>query len=206
MKKYVYYNKNYYYTTDGCNSFEKTKRNPGSDFISENNGDIIVKFKLIDHFGYEQSEELIKTFENIRKDINDVYKTNNKGSIACDGYGHSFEVLAIATLFKKPFKQVINENLIIGFDDGKVDAIIKENGVFKCFQIKLFEKVSTQDCNIMKDNINEYVRTESITFNNSKDLLEYCQNELLDNFNIDFLTISNEKEGTVNKNSISIIR
>lgn len=71
---------------------------------------------------------------------------------------------------------------------------------------KLFEKVSTQDCNIMKDNINEYVRTESITSNNSKDLLEYCQNELLGNFNIEFLTISNEKEGTVNKNSISIIR
>lgn len=83
---------------------------------------------------------MIKTFENIRKDINDVYKTNNKGSIACDGYGHSFEVLAIATLFKKPFKQVINENLIIGFDDGKVDAIIKENGVFKCFQINYLKK------------------------------------------------------------------
>ena len=123
MKKYVYYNKNYYYTNDGWNSFEKTKRNPGSDFISESNGDIIVKFKLIYHFGHEQSEELIKTFENIRKDINDVYKTKNKGSIACDGYGHSFEVLAIATLFKKPFKQVINENLIIGSDDGKVDAM-----------------------------------------------------------------------------------
>ena len=206
MKRYVFYNKNYYYTDDNWSSFNKTKTNPGSDYISESNGDIIVRFKLIDHFGYEQGEELLKTFENIRKDINDVYKKNNKGIIACDGYGHSFEVLAIATLYKKPFKQVINENLIIGSDDGKVDAIIKENGVFKCFQIKLFEKVSTQDYNTMKTNLEEYVRIKNITSNNSKDLLEYCQSKLVGNYNTEFLTISNEKEGTVNKNSINIIR
>lgn len=101
---------------------------------------------------------------------------------------------------------MINENIIIGSDAGKVDAIIKENGVFKCFQIKLFEKVSTQDCNIMKYNMNKYVSTKSITSNNPRDLLEYCQSELVGNFNIEFITISNEKEGTLNKNSISIIR
>lgn len=206
MKKYVYYNNNYYYTNDDWNSFEKTKRNPGNDYLNENNRDIIVKFKLIDHFGYEQGVELVKTFENIRKDINDMYKKNNKGPIYCDGYGHSFEVLAIATLFKKTFKEVINENLIIGSDDGKVDAIIKESDVFKCFQIKLFEKVSSQDSSIMRDNINEYVRTKNITSNNSKDLLEYCQSKLVGKFNIEFLTISNDREGTVNKNSINIIR
>lgn len=79
MKKYVYYNNNYY-TTDGWNSFEKQK-NPGSDFISESNGDIIVKLKLIDHFGYEQGEELVKTFEILEKILTMCIKRRIKAQL-----------------------------------------------------------------------------------------------------------------------------
>ena len=69
MKKYVYYNRNYYFTNDNWESYLKSKSIPGIDYISEANRDIIVKFKLIDCFGIEQAEELVRTLENIRKNI-----------------------------------------------------------------------------------------------------------------------------------------
>lgn len=162
-----------------------------SEAMVENNEDIKYKIKLEIMYGKDMSKMIINELDKIRniyKKMNIIY---NK-----DGYGTSLEVFAIAILHNYEYEQVIRENIVVGSEDGKVDAIVFLTDKTIVYQIKN-DHISENVIEEARKNINSYLTHRVINKKNTTDLLAYCKEhkkELREN-PIEYWTISTNGTG-----------
>lgn len=196
MQKYFRYIHNKYVVSEDNWKNYTIETSVKSEAIVENDEDIKYKVKLEIDFGKDISKMIIYELEKIRfiyKRMGIEYKK--------DGYGTSLEVFAIAVLYNYEYEQVIQENIVIGSEDGKVDAVVFLKEKTKIYQIKnaiIPENVIEE----ARKNINSYLMRGNIGKKNTKDLLNYCKEhkrELREN-SIEYWTISTNGTG----NNISI--
>ena len=162
-----------------------------SEAVVENNEDIKYKIKLEIMYGKDMSKMIIHELDKIRniyKKINIIY---NK-----DGYGTSLEVFAIAILHNYEYEQVIRKNIVIGSEDGKVDAIVFLKDKTIIYQIKN-DHIPENVIEEARKNINSYLNYRVIKKKNTKDLLAYCKehNKELRENPIEYWTISTNGTG-----------
>lgn len=196
MQKYFRYIHNKYVVSEDNWKNFTIEPSIKSDAIVENNEDIKYKIKLEINHGKDISKMIIHELDKIRN----IYKGMGF-DYKKDGYGTSLEVFAIAVLYNYEYEQVIQENIVIGSEDGKVDAVVFLKEKTKIYQIKndiIPENVIEE----ARKNINLYLSRGSIGKKNTKDLLSYCKEhrrELREN-SIEYWTISTNGTG----NNISI--
>ena len=106
-------------SNDKWKTFQRIVGFPKGVFTEVKDIDLIYRIKLIDILGCKKGKIIINELEKVRK----LYKKIEKKQIINDGYGHAFEIFAIATIFNLEYKDVIRNYSIKGNNDGKIDAI-----------------------------------------------------------------------------------
>lgn len=131
---------------------------------------IISDFEYINKLLKEQYEKLNLTYP-------EQYHLNDE-ELNDDGYGHAYEVFALATELNKPYQQTIDENIIIGSDDGKVDGLVVDtsdanNDIFSFYQVKI-SNMKVQDFQVFLSNTYKIIRKQPIA--DASDLVYVIEN------------------------------
>lgn len=166
MVKYIRYKDHKTLYTDDNWKTIKVAQNESPEGKEEANQDITTEVKLRYNLGEGEAKVIINEFENIRKTF-DLPKK--------DGYGHSFEIFSIATLYNIDYDVTYNNYIIKGQEDGKIDAIYWKDGAgITVYQIKL-DNFNSSDLPLMKSNLNEFIKSGNITSDSSSYLLKFCK-------------------------------
>lgn len=142
------------------------KKTPGSEYLLEDNRDTITEILLKIEYGSKFGNIIINEFKKINKIY---YDLKNKSLNDLEGYGRTFEVFAIAILHNERYEDVINNYIIDGANDGKIDAIYYNSEKTFIYQIKM----STVDDSIfqeMESNLYDYYEFKKISKANTSDL------------------------------------
>ena len=150
-------------SNDNWKTFETIKRK-SVDGAEETNRDIISIVKL----RYELGDKLAKII------VDELNKIRLQFSMQSgDGYGHAFEVFALAVLYNINYNVVFNNYIVNGQNDGKIDAIYWKEDVNKIYQIKMDYLDFSEIDNIDK-NYYEFISTGNLCDETAKDLLSFC--------------------------------
>lgn len=172
------------------------------DAVEESNGDIATKVKIRFELGEEKAAIIIGELDKIRKEFN-IQKSS-------DGYGHAFEIFAIAVLYNIDYDYVLKNYIVDGKYDGKIDAIYWKGNKNYIYQIKLDLIEDFSDIETMKKNYRQYVRGEDLSNDKTvENFLEFCSkydNELNREKDCEFVTISNNNTLTKNIEPIEIFK
>lgn len=90
-----------------------------------------------------------------------------------DGYGHVFEIFAIAVLYNIDYDIVYDNYIVRGANDGKVDAIYWNDDINKIYQIKM-DFLDFSELDEIEYNYYEFISKGTITDFKAKDLLSFC--------------------------------
>lgn len=179
------------YSDDNWTTFTKIRRQSISG-IEESDADTITEVKLRYNLGEKFAQLIINEFKKIRSEFN--FQIH-------DGYGHAFEIFALATIYNIDYRIAYQKYIIHGSNDGKIDAIYwKDKNKIILYQIKI-DYLDLNDLAIMKHNYFEFITTNNISSHNSSDLLAFChehQDNLLRETEFDIVTISNNNNSPKN--------
>lgn len=165
MKKFIRERHNIIHvSSNNWKTFDSKKRQ-SVDAIEEIDRDIIATVKLRYELGDVLANIILTELEKIRKQFDMQFG---------DGYGHAFEVFALAVLYNVDYDVIFNNYIVVGNRDGKVDAIYwKEENINRIYQIKM-EFLDFSDVDKIDSNYYEFISKGTISDNNAKDLLSYC--------------------------------
>lgn len=118
-----------------------------NDYIRETNTDNIYKGKLRAKLGNTKANIILKELDKIKELLvdNNFFKENGIN------YGNAFEVFAISTIHDLTYNECIKKYIIIGNNDGKVDAIYYDRENVEIYQIKLGD-IDYEDIAMVKNN------------------------------------------------------
>lgn len=170
-------------SNDTWKTFETIKRK-SMDGTEETDRDIISIVKL----RYELGDTLAKIVVN---ELNKIRVQFNMQS--GDGYGHAFEVFALAVLYNINYDIVFENYIVNGKNDGKIDAIYWKEDVNKIYQIKMDYLDFSEIDNIDK-NYYEFISTGNLCDETARDLLLFCnkhKNNITREKEYEIITISN---------------
>ena len=170
-------------SNDTWKTFETIKRK-SMDGTEETDRDIISIVKL----RYELGDTLAKIVVN---ELNKIRVQFNMQS--GDGYGHAFEVFALAVLYNINYDIVFENYIVNGKNDGKIDAIYWKEDVNKIYQIKMDYLDFSEIDNIDK-NYYEFISTGNLCGETASDLLLFCnkhKNNITREKEYEIITISN---------------
>ena len=161
---------NFYYTNDNWKTYEKSV-DMRTGYTLENSENVKKTIDIREKFDKSRSDILIKELKKIRKLL------IKKGIIdkkLDDGYGSAFEVFAINVLHNFEYSKIIDDFLVVGGDDGKVDSVVYDNEECSVYQIKIGH-IDPHTIPKARNNIREFISTKTMTANNTKDLLSFCR-------------------------------
>lgn len=139
---------------------------PDSNYHIETNRDIIAEITLKEQYGDEYGSLIINEF----KIISDKYYNIKKRHLNInEGYGSAFEIFSVAVIHNESYENVINNFLVDGSDDGKIDAIYYNDFETIFYQIKK-TMVNDNVYEEMINNISYYRENKRIDKKNTKDL------------------------------------
>lgn len=150
-------------SNDNWKTFETIKKK-SIDGIEETDRDIISIVKLRYELGDVLAQIIVNEFNEIRSQFNLQHG---------DGYGHTFEIFALAVLYNINYNIVFNNYIIKGTNDGKIDAIYWKEDINKIYQIKM-DYLDFSDVEIIEKNYYEFISTGKISDADAKDLLSFC--------------------------------
>ena len=110
-----------------------------------------------------------------------------------DGYGHAFEVFALAVLYNINYNIVFDNYIVSGQNDGKIDAIYWKKDINIIYQIKM-DYLDFSEVEVIDKNYYEFISTGNISSENSQDLLLFCkkhQKNITREKEYEIVTISN---------------
>lgn len=147
QKKYIRDRNNLFIITSDNWQNVKTVERIKEDYIIETNTDNIYRGKLRAKIGTERANIILKELDKIKEILVDsnFFKKENIN------YGNAFEVFAISTLHNLTYSECIKKYIILGNEDGKVDAIYYDQENVKIYQIKLGD-IDYEDIAMVKDN------------------------------------------------------
>ncbi len=180
------------------------------NFIAPKESNILEGYSLITSRN-KISEISLKYFykkkkaNQILQELKYINKLLNKEKIVDDGYGHAFEVFAMAIYFDLTYQQVIDNYLINGKSDGKIDAIYWNNNLVYIFQIKMNDRPQASELDIAKNNYNNFFNELPLS-NNSEDLKIFLEKHKFDleGKDLRIYTISKDKTDRNNISSTEI--
>ena len=190
--KFINYKDNkYLITDDNWKTVRATKdENVPPGYVHDTNGNHILEANLRFHYGIRPGNYLIKELKKIgkiREEVSGV-PINKK-----EGYGDEFEVFAVNVLHGVTYEEAVEKYIVIGSDDGGVDAVYYNKDKKECmvYQMKLKE---LKDSNLprMKKSIDLYVQGKLNQQANSIDLKNFLDKNIPDiaNYTIKYKTIS----------------
>lgn len=165
MKKFIRYKDYKMFFSDNNWKEYSVLKCKSTDADEETDEDICAEVKL----RYELGERKARIIIDILKDIQKRFNPS-----AHDGYGHAFEIFAIATLYNIDYNIAYKKYIVNGSKDGKVDAIYWCGEKVFLYQIKL-GYFDSDDLKTMRDNHREFIRTGKITSPDSHHLLEFYE-------------------------------
>ena len=183
-------------SNDAWKTFETIKRK-SMDGTEETDRDIISIVKL----RYELGDTLAKIIVN---ELNKIRVQFNMQS--GDGYGHAFEVFALAVLYNVNYDIVFENYIVNGKNDGKIDAIYWKEDVNKIYQIKMDYLDFSEIDNIDK-NYYEFISTGNLCDETARDLILFCnkhKNNITREKEYEIITISNNGKTSSHISSKSI--
>lgn len=187
------------YSEDNWKTFDKYRKNIPNQAEEESDQDIVYCVKLKNLIGEQYAVVIINELNTIRKQ----FKLQSG-----DGYGHAFEIFAIAVLNYLDYDYTYNKYIVKGNRDGKIDAIVWKDDINKVFQIKL-DIFNSADKVIMKKNYDDYIRDGVIENNDTEDLFSFCESNK-EHIRIDkqykIYTISNNGVGNTNYKPLDIYK
>lgn len=175
MKKKYFemYDHQIVFTNNSWKSYEISyKKTPESQYELETNRDIISEVCLKIEFGAKFGEIIIKEFNKINEIYNNI---KHKSLNDMEGYGRTFEVFAIATLYKENYEDVINKYIVDGENDGKIDAIYYNDETAIIYQIKM-STISDDVYAEMEKNFCDYSENYYLSTPNTSDLELFLNN------------------------------
>ncbi len=200
QKKYIRYKNNTYLTSyDDWFNVEKVN-SLTEEYILEENLDNVYKAKLIDQIGKEKAFIIIAELDYIRvllKKIKEIEPLQ-------DGYGLAFEVFAISVIYNIDYEECINQYIIHGSNDAKIDAIYygELNNIY-VYQIKIGD-ITDNVYQEMQKNYDSCIRNQ--VPKDGKDLYDFIKRNksMLKNKNVVFRSISNNSKRNTNYNPLEI--
>lgn len=183
-------------SNDNWKTFESIKKK-SIDGVEETDRDIISVVKLRYELGDNLAKIIIEELDTIRSQFNMQHG---------DGYGHAFEVFALAVLYNINYNVVFDNYIVNGNDDGKIDAIYWKEDINKVFQIKM-DYLDFSEKDIIDKNYYDFISTGNISNENIKDLLSFCNKHKKDinrEKDYEIVTISNngKTESSISSTSI----
>lgn len=206
-KKFINYkNGRYLYTDDNWKTISITEdQNAPTGYKKETNNNRNYEAKLKYEYGLRLSSFVIKELKHIgiiRQDKTGLSFNKN------GGYGDEFEVLAISLLHNLSYEDVIDNNIVVGDNDGKIDAVYCDNktGICYIYQIKIND-VNDDVLDRMKKNIDLYRNKKLNTAPNCSDLLAFLDNKAnkIFDYRLKYYTISKNSRLSSNIDSSRII-
>lgn len=143
--------------------------------------------------------------------IDELIKIRNQYSLPEeDGFGHAFEIFAISVLYNIDYDVAVNNYIVNGNKDGKIDAIYwNQPDKNIVYQIKI-DTLDPKEINIdkvMKQNYLSYIKTGKIAYPESDDLLAFCdknKKHLTKDKDMDIVIISNNDMSDMNISPLDI--
>lgn len=167
-KKYIRSEKNnFIITTDNWKSQEEV-RTISNEYSLEENLDQVYRIKLCQKIGKERAGFIIKDLDYIRKLLKQKKNIDEKEN----GYGLSFEVLAVSTIHHISYEESIEKYIVHGSLDGGIDAIYYNGKKVIVYQIKIGD-IKDNAYEIMKKNYLDC--RQGIEPQNGKDLFCFIQ-------------------------------
>lgn len=165
--------------------------------VEERDQDIVAQVKMRYKLGEKNAKVVIEELETIRKQ----FKLQSG-----DGYGHAFEVFTISVLHNIDYDIAIENYIVNGTNDGKIDAIYWNDEVNKVYQIKM-DYLDFSDTALMKSNYHEFISTRNISDETAKDLLSFCnkhQRNIVKEKEYEIITVSSNGnvKGHISSDSI----
>lgn len=175
-KKFFYIEKKHIlYTNDDWSSVlfneDDSIKNLGYD--EEKDASKIHIAKLKHNFGPKLADIILDEYNKID---NEWFKYKKNHLDSKDGYGAFFEIFSISVLHNISYQKAIADHLIIGSHDGKIDTVFFDQTSVVFYQVKLGNLTDDNTLQLMKDNVNEYIKTKTISDPISSDLLKYLKN------------------------------
>ncbi len=188
MEKFIRYKDHIIlYSNDNWKTIESLKELSKSA-IEEKNPDITTKVKLRYLLGEKRGKIIIEELEKIRGQFN-LQKN--------DGYGTAFEVFSIAVLHDIDYDLTMDNYIVNGNQDGKIDAIywnnLEENILYQV-KIDTLDPKEINIVDVMSNNYRSYVKTGKIQSPETDDLFRFCEKNkehLTKNKNMRIKIISN---------------
>lgn len=170
-------------SNDNWKTFETMKKK-SIEGIEEIDRDIISIIKLRHELGDILAKIIVDEFDKIRLQFN---------MQSGDGYGHAFEVFALAVLYNINYNIVFDNYIVSGQNDGKIDAIYWKKDINIIYQIKM-DYLDFSEVEVIDKNYYEFISTGNISSENSQDLLLFCkkhQKNITREKEYEIVTISN---------------
>lgn len=170
-KRYIPYKRNcFLYTNNNWKTFDVVRgETPESNYLLENNQDIVAAVKLRHEYGDMAASFLINEFKRIEDEYFRITETKLPEQT---GFGGAFEILAISVLHSLPTEMVIKKFLVDGSKDGKIDAIYYAQDECVVYQIKT-GMVEDNVLDIMRDRIHLYKQGRLNTVPKCSDLIRF---------------------------------
>lgn len=191
------YNGSFIVSDDDFKTFKKVEIL--DDYVPLKSSNKSTEVILRCEYGDRKARVLIDEFKAINVLLNQAKRQD-------DGYGHAFEVFAIAVHYDLTYDQVIEKHIIGGSDDGKIDAIVWDDTCAYVYQVKMNNCPLKSDLEAAEQNYIEFSESENISNPNTKDLKTYLQKHKddLKDKEVRFCTVSIDKTGEYNINSKEI--
>lgn len=164
------------YTDDNWLTFSHDCENT-QEYEEEKNKNTIKEINLRILFGEFKVKLILEEYEK----INDLLtKKDPSWKRQINGYGYEFEIFSVAIKHNLDYSTIINDHLVVGSNDGKVDVIYWDEPNVYIYQIKA--GVANIDLKeIMEKRIDEYIDNGNISDDNCSDLKEFLDKNI-DNF------------------------
>lgn len=188
MKKYIIYEPGeFLYSDDDWKTINYVKKSsPGDGYKEEPNQDKAFLVRLEYRFGKKIKNYIKKELDTIGNVF--LSKTGNKIS----GYGDAFEIFAISVLHDISVEKTIDKYIVIGPNDGGIDAVFYDKNNCLIYQIKV-GVLTDNYLKRMEDSIGRYVDETLKDDPLSSDLqkfLEKMDPQITEITNIEYKTIS----------------
>lgn len=199
--KYINYKHNrYLYTDDNWKTIHITSdHNAPSGYKNDTNINHRLEAHLKFHYGLRPGSFLIKelkTITKIREEVTQI-PANKK-----QGYGDEFEIFCMNALHNVSYKKAVEKYIVIGENDGGVDAVFYDDTKKECtvYQIKLSGSLTDSNLPRMKTSIDLYIQGTLDSQPNSSHLKEFLDKNLpnIADYKLKFKTIS--ENGTLGNN------
>lgn len=169
MKKFfLTRSEKYFITEDNWKTFELSNDVPNSGYKKETNSTKKKSIQFKYEFGVKNAKIFIDQFNKIEKIL---INTGRYRKIDFnDGYGAAFEVFTISALHNIPYEETIENFIVHGSNDAKIDGVYFDELNNECYvyQVKL-GFLNSENAQITVDNFQSYLSQGPLSSANSSD-------------------------------------